>query len=68
MNERYWVIGGKFRDTGFTEMVAGTERVLGPYPNRELALRVWRNLATETRSVCTARFTVVREGAGAATT
>ncbi len=66
MNESYWVIGGEFRDTGFTELVAGTERVFGPYPDREQALRAWRNLATETRSMCLARFMVVHEGASAA--
>jgi hypothetical protein len=61
MPERFWIIGGEFRDTSFAELVAGTERLLGPYANRDAALRAWRGLADETKSLCTARFTVVAE-------
>ena len=68
MCERFWIIGGEFRDTSFAELVAGTERLLGPYMSREQALTAWRGLADETRSLCTARFTVVAEAGQRAAT
>ncbi len=42
-------------------LVEGTERVVGPFASRELALRIWRRLATETRSNCHARYTIAVE-------
>ena len=39
MGQRYWVIGGDYRDCRFDEIVPGTEEISGPFPNRERARR-----------------------------
>lgn len=66
MSERYWVIGGEYESTAFDKLVDGTEQILGPYGDRADARRAWEDIAVSTRSICTARFTIVREGSAAA--
>ena len=61
MHSSYWIIGGEYTDTAFSRIVAGTERVLGPYPSREAAMPIWRELADETRANCCARYTIAQE-------
>ena len=63
MTSRYWVVGGKYTDSDFSELVSGSERVMGPYPDRDAALVAWRLVAEETRSDFYARFTVAEEPA-----
>lgn len=63
---RYWVIGGEYANTAFDRVVEGTERILGPFLCQEEAHRAWESVAVETRSICLARFTIVREGSMAA--
>ncbi|MCE2493210.1 MAG: hypothetical protein J4F40_11470 [Alphaproteobacteria bacterium] len=63
MNMRFWVVGGEYTDTSFNELVSGSERVMGPYSNRDAALVAWRRVAEETRGDCYARFTVAEEPA-----
>ena len=63
MNMRFWVVGGEYTDTSFNELVSGSERVMGPYTNRDAALVAWRRVAEETRGDCYARFTVAEEPA-----
>ena len=62
MSERYWVIGGEFETIAFDRLLDGTKRILGPYRDVDDAKKAWEHVAVETRSVCTARFTIVREG------
>jgi hypothetical protein len=64
--QRYWVIGGEYADTAFERVISGTERILGPYLCPDEARRAWEHVAVETRSICLARFTIVREGSVAA--
>ncbi len=33
MTNRYWVIGGDYRDCRFDEIVPGTEEISGPFPD-----------------------------------
>ncbi len=61
MDGRYWVIGGKYADTRFNEMIEGTSRLAGPFPNRDQALGEWRRLATETKADCLTRFSIAVE-------
>lgn len=61
MPSSYWIIGGEYTDTEFRQLVAGTERVIGPYPSREAALPVWRELADRTKANCCARYTIAQE-------
>ncbi len=63
MRSKYWVIGGEYTDTAFDRMVEGTERVMGPFGDRQRALQVWQRMADETRSNCHARFTIAEETA-----
>ena len=59
--QRFWVIGGEYANTAFDRVIEGTEKILGPYLNHEDAHRAWERVAVETRSICLARFTIVRE-------
>ena len=61
MNSKFWVVGGTYTDTSFDELVSGSERVMGPYPDRDAALVAWRRVAEETRSNFYTRFTVAEE-------
>ena len=47
MNTRFWVVGGEYTDTSFNELVSGSERVMGPYSDRDAALVAWRRVAEE---------------------
>ncbi|MHA1536487.1 MAG: DUF4170 domain-containing protein [Alphaproteobacteria bacterium] len=38
----YWVVGGRYRNTDFTEIEAGGEKRLGPFADYALALEEWR--------------------------
>ncbi len=63
MNARFWVVGGEYTDTTFNQLVSGSERLMGPYLDRDAALIAWRRVAEETRGDCHARFTVAEEPA-----
>jgi hypothetical protein len=58
---QFWVVGGQFEDTGFAALIAGTERVVGPFRDRRQAEAAWSRLASETRSVCTTRYAIAEE-------
>ena len=62
-NNHFWVVGGKFCSLAFEEMVDGTERLFGPFPTREDAERIWRDVSEQHRAQCTVRFTIVQEAA-----
>jgi len=66
MSHRYWVIGGEYESTAFDRLRDGTGRLIGPFHDADAARQVWESIAVETRSVCTARFTIVREGSASA--
>lgn len=38
----YWVVGGRYRNTDFTEIESGTEIRLGPFEDYACALKEWR--------------------------
>ena len=59
MTKQYWVVGGEYTDTRFETLIAGSECLVGPFESRASALRKWREMATETRSNCHARYTIV---------
>jgi len=61
MTERYWVIGGEYADTSFTEIV-GDETRLGPFESYDEAVAAWRAKAMETVDDAHARFQIEREG------
>ena len=49
--------------TGFETVIAGTERVLGPFAERRSAEEAWRNLSEAHRSQCLMRFSIAAERA-----
>lgn len=63
MNSKFWVVGGTYTDTDFNRLVSGSERVMGPYSDRDAALVAWRRVAEETRGDFYARYTVAEEPA-----
>lgn len=63
MGKRFWVIGGEYTDTRFSQLIDGTEKLFGPFQEQSEARAVWDRIAGETRSICTARYTIVQEGA-----
>lgn len=60
--DRYWVVGGEYRDTRFTQVRDGTTRIYGPFVSYETARARWRMAAEETRSNACMRFAIAREG------
>jgi len=58
---RYWVVGGLYRDAAFEALVPGTERVVGPFHEETEARHAWRILAEQSRSACLARFSITVE-------
>ena len=63
MSKKFWVIGGEYTDTRFSQLIDGTGRMFGPFNEHQEARAVWTQIASETRSICTARYTIVQEGA-----
>jgi hypothetical protein len=62
--KRYWIVGGEFDDANFERLVEGTERLVGPFRNRIVAERAWRDMATSTRPSCYTRYTIAEEPTG----
>lgn len=60
-NGRYWIVGGEFTSTEFSEVVSGTERVIGPLDCRNKAVKMWRDMSEKERSQCNVRFSIVAE-------
>jgi hypothetical protein len=48
-NPRFWVVGGEYRSLDFDEIVDGTQRLLGPYAERDEAERNWREISERNR-------------------
>jgi len=64
MAEKYWVVGGEYTDTTFTEIAPGGELVrLGPFTDYGAAEDAWRAKAMETIDDAYARFEIEKEDA-----
>jgi len=59
---RFWVVGGEYKDTRFDEVMDGTCQVYGPFDTYEKARSKWRSAVEATRSNAYMRFTIAREG------
>jgi hypothetical protein len=57
---QYWVVGGRYADTGFTRSAGGLEERIGPFANEREALDVWRQKAWETVDDALARYRIER--------
>lgn len=61
MGQRFWVIGGEYRDCRFDEVVPGTEEISGPFPNPVRARTEWQRLTFRDRGGATTRYTICVE-------
>ncbi len=66
MSRRFWVIGGEYQTSRFDRMIGGTEKVFGPFVERDDAEQTWRSVSERHRSECCMRFSIVEERALAA--
>ncbi len=62
-NSRFWIVGGEFTSTDFSQVVEGTELVVGPMECRKKAEQLWRNMSEQDRSQCNIRYSIVSEPA-----
>ena len=59
MSEQYFVVGGLYKDTSFTDMAEGHKLArLGPFDNYDEAVAVWRAKAMETIDEAYAKFNI----------
>lgn len=62
MSAQYWVVGGIYTDTRFTQVLGGgAETRLGPFDDYNQAKAVWRAKAMETVDDAHARFSIEKE-------
>ena len=62
MAQHFWVVGGEYADTSFTEIVSGgTEHRLGPFDAYDEAKAVWRAKAMETIDDAHVRYRIEEE-------
>jgi hypothetical protein len=61
MGQRYWVIGGEYRDCQFDEVVPGTEEISGPFPDAVRARTEWQRLTFRDRRSATERYSICVE-------
>jgi cobyrinic acid a,c-diamide synthase len=63
----YWVVGGDYTDTHFTELAPGArEERLGPFATYREAYDVWSARARATVDVATVRYRIVKNDSAAA--
>jgi hypothetical protein len=65
MGQRYWVIGGEYRNCRFDEIVPGTEEISGPFPDALRARTEWTRLTFRDRLEATRRYFITQEPARA---
>ena len=63
MGQRYWVIGGDYRDCRFDEIVPGTEEISGPFADPVRARTEWTRLTFRDRLAATHRYVIAQEAA-----
>ena len=60
-SQRYYVIGGNYRDLDFSALRDGSGTILGPFACEEDAKSEWKRVSFEHKSNATARFTIVEQ-------
>ncbi len=64
MTQRYWIVGGEYRDPGFTALVPGTETMAGPFADEAKARNEWMRLTySPGTDPATTRYTIAAEAA-----
>ncbi len=63
MSEQYWVVGGEYTDTSFTDIVGGKpEERHGPYVTADKARDAWAGLSMLAVDDAHTRYRIEREG------
>ena len=60
-SQRYYVIGGNYRDLDFSALRDGSGTILGPFEREEDAKSEWKRVSFEHKSTATARFLIVAQ-------
>lgn len=59
---RFWVVGGRYRDTRFSTLAEGArEERYGPFPRYEDAKTEWQNRSWSQVDDCLVRYRIVEE-------
>ena len=61
MAQRYWVIGGDYRDCRFRELEPGTQIIAGPFGDQLHARMEWQRLTFRDHCGATTRYTIAVE-------
>ena len=61
VEQRYWIVGGDYTCMGFKSLRQDGPIALGPYPNRDEAVEVWKQVSREHSSRATVRFAIASE-------
>ena len=61
MGQRYWVLGGEYRDCRFDEVVPCTEEISGPFPDISRAQTEWTRLSFRDHLGATTRYVIAQE-------
>lgn len=61
MTHRYWIVGGQYRDTDFSDLAPESRTLNGPFGSYNDALSQWRTLAEASRHDAYTRFTIAVE-------
>ncbi|MEO8176734.1 MAG: hypothetical protein ABI626_08760 [Sphingomicrobium sp.] len=61
MGQRYWVIGGEYRNCQFDEVLPGTEEISGPFSDAGRARTEWQRLTFRDRAFATTRYVITQE-------
>jgi len=61
MGQRYWVVGGEYRDCGFCELEPGTEVIAGPFADELKARMQWQRLTFRDHCAATERYSICVE-------
>ena len=61
MGQRFWVIGGEYRNCRFDEIVPGTEEISGPFLDEFRARTEWQRLTFRDRCGATERYSICVE-------
>lgn len=59
MDRQFRVVGGEYQSLQFDEVVGGTSRALGPYPDVERARQLRCECLEARRSQASTRYTIV---------
>ncbi|MCZ6496917.1 MAG: hypothetical protein O6924_12160 [Alphaproteobacteria bacterium] len=60
---KYWVVGGKYASTDFSNLAPGAEDVrIGPFVSYAEAKSAWAELSRQASEQCNVRFVITESG------